>query len=183
MKTYKNEYIKSICKEIELQWNYHLLCRSVFCSGAAIKSNTYFPPPYYQNKGISFFIAWPNSLPDNIKISFKGINAWLNQNYIIRLFGILSGHQVIKIGKIEKNPFTEILALLRNMVGAHSSGYKNPWRTESKKVSELIYIHLDHRELSRDIQNFNLSIDTVLEPLKNHCIEFVKSLNGKSLPK
>ena len=182
MKTYIQKDIDAICEEIELQWDYHLLCRSIFCSGAGTKSYAYSPPPYYQKKGISFFVAWPNPLPDKMNISFNGINAWLNQNYIIRLYGILDGKQVIKMGKKEKNPYTEILALLRNMVGAHSAGYKNPKRSESKKVSELIYKNLDQRELSKDIEKYNLSIDTVLEPLKNHCIRFVKSLIGKSLP-
>ncbi len=182
MKAYTEKDIEIICKEIELQWDYHLLCRSIFCSGAGTKSFAYFPPLYYQEKGISFFVTLPNPLPDIMSKSFKGINAWLNQNYVIRLYGILDGHQVIKMGKIENNPYTEILALLRNMVGAHSAGYKNPKRKESKKVSDLIYKHLDHRELSKNIQQYNLSIDTVLEPLKDYCIEFVKSLNGKSLP-
>lgn len=182
MKTYTEEEIQKICDEIELQWNYHLLCRAIFYSGAGIMKTTYPPPSYYKEKGIDFLISFPDPMAENMKKSLEGIAAWLNQNYIIRLFGILNEHKVIKMGKPQKNHYTEILACLRHKVGAHSAGYKNSYSKESEDISTLIRNHLDPRVLSSDIQHFNLSIDTVLEPLKNHIMLFIKSLNGVPIP-
>jgi hypothetical protein len=47
----------------------------------------------------------------------------------------------------------------------------------------LIKKYLDPRILSDDIQRFNLSIDTVLLTLKDFCIEFISSCEGKEKSK
>ena len=106
---------------------------------------------------------------------------WLNQNYIIRLFGILNENNFITAGKNHKNPYTEIVALMRHVV-SHSRGERKIDRGKEKKATKLIMEHLDSRILPDDIRSFNLSIDAVLLPLKNHCVEFVSSQEGKDKP-
>jgi len=111
--------------------------------------------------------------------NIERIGGWLNQNYIIRLFGILYQGGIISAGKKVSNPYTEILAKLRHKVGAHSAGYRNPGKSDSKKITKLINKHLDNSFIPNNADFFNLSIDTVIEPLKNQCVQFIRTLEGK----
>jgi hypothetical protein len=68
---------------------------------------------------------------------------WLNQNYIVRLCGILDEYQVITKGKQDGNDFTLVLAGLRHRVGAHTRGYWDPENSDDRKIAELIRKHFD----------------------------------------
>lgn len=182
MSTYTKNEIDIICEEIELQWNYHLVVRAVFFSGFGENDFKFESPSFYKKKGIFFRVILPEKRTEIMNRTLEGVSGWLNQNYIIRLWGILDGHGIITVGKNESNSFTEILSLLRPNVGAHSDGYRNPKRSESKKAAKLICQHLDKTFIPDAANFFNLSIDTVLEPLKVQCIEFVSSLVGKEKP-
>jgi hypothetical protein len=57
---------------------------------------------------------------------------WLNQNYIVRLCGILDEYQVITKGKQDGNDFTLVLAGLRHRVGAHTRGYWDPENSDDR---------------------------------------------------
>lgn len=174
--------IDKICEEIELQWEYHIVSRSVFFSGFGDNDFKFESPTFYKNKGAFFCVTLPEERTGIMNRTLKGVGAWLNQNYIIRLWGILDGNGIITVGKNESNSYTEILSLLRHKVGAHSSGYRNPKRSKSKEATKLICKYFDRAFIPNDADFFNLSIDTVLEPLKTKCIGFVRSLEGKEKP-
>jgi hypothetical protein len=107
----------------------------------------------------------------------------LNQNFVIRLFGLLDENKVITAGKEAENKFTEIVAGLRHMVGAHSCGYAKPEKNAFQNVTSLIKSHLDPAVDLNSVRDFHLDIQKVLRPLKDKCIEFVRTLDGKKLPK
>jgi len=174
--------IDKIYEEIELQWEYHLVSRSVFFSGFGENDFKFESPTFYKNKGAYFCVTLPEERTGIMNRTLKDVGAWLNQNYIIRLWGILDGNGIITVGKNESNPYTKILSLLRHNVGAHSPGYRNPNRSESKKAAKLICQYLDKTFIPNSANFFNLSIDTVIEVLKMRCIELVRSLEGKEKP-
>jgi hypothetical protein len=179
---YSREQIEEICEEVENQWEYHLLARAAFPSNIMEGIPEYESPPFYIQQGIRMKVCVPVPLSPVMERGIDGIAHWLNQNYIIRLFGILDEYRVITAGKEASNPYTHILAILRHNVGAHSRGYRNPERTEVPKVTQLIQEHLDPSVLAEDVRHFNLSIDTVLHRLKEHCVRFVRSLEGRPKP-
>ena len=182
MRKYTQEKITSICDEIECQWEYHLVCRAVFHADVSKEKTIYCSPPYYKSKNIYFAVQLPQPQTGIMRKALKGVPGWLNQNFILRLFGILDGNRIITAGKEQDNVYTKIVAELRHRVGAHSPGTRQPTGTDAKRISKLIHNHLDPNVLPENISGFNLSIDTVLEPLKNNCISFIKSLQGKVIP-
>ncbi|MFV1981772.1 MAG: hypothetical protein ACC655_11510, partial [Rhodothermia bacterium] len=107
---------------------------------------------------------------------------WQNENYVIRLYGILDEAKVLKAGKQQKSPITKIVADLRSKVGAHSRGGRYRNKADYRRIAALITEHLDERFTPDQLQSFNLSIDTVLARLKDRCIAFVQSLEGTDVP-
>src|SRR6516162_9926163 len=113
-KTYSPEKIVEICEEIERQWEYHLVTRAVFPVNAAGSSPAYSSPPFYRNRGADFHVIVKNPDSPLIRRALTGIPHWLNQNFVIRLFGLLDENKVITAGKEAENKFTEIVAGLRH---------------------------------------------------------------------
>jgi hypothetical protein len=140
--TYSREKIIQICEEIGRQWEYHLVTRAVFPVDAVKSRSEYSSPPFYRQHGAAFRVVITNSDSPLIRRALTGVPHWLNQNFIIRLFGLLDEDNVITAGKEAGNKFTDILAGLRHMVGSHSSGYANPQKREFRKVTSLIKAHL-----------------------------------------
>jgi hypothetical protein len=179
---YSREQIEEICGEVERQWEYHFIARAAFPANIMEVIPEYESSPYHIQQGARVEVHVPVPLSPLMERGLEGTGHWLNQNYIIRLFGILDEYQVITAGKQAKNLYTRILACLRHKVGAHSRGYRNPENSEVRKLTQLIQEHLDSSVLPEDVRHFNLSIHPVLHRLKEHCVTFVRTLEGKSKP-
>jgi hypothetical protein len=179
---YSREQIEEICEEVERQWEYHFIARAAFPANILQVIPEYESSPYHIQHGAQMNVRVPVPLSPLMARGLEGIGHWLNQNYIVRLFGILAEYQVITAGKQAKNPSTRILASLRPKVGAHSRGYRNPESGKVRKLTQLIQEHLDSSVLPDDVRHFNLSIHPVLQTLKEHCVTFVRSLEGKPKP-
>ena len=142
----QNQYdvfkIKEISSEIERQWSLHLISRAAFPSKITDRYPKYESPSYYSGKGIHLSIEYINLDQKHYK-SLDGIGHWLNQNFIIRLFGILNEYNVDVAGKIDENDFTKIVAYLRQKVGAHSKGKRNPQNTDAQEITDLLRKYFD----------------------------------------
>jgi len=170
----KNE-IDEICAEIEVQWEYHLMTRAVFYSKFPEK-DYYESPTFYQERGFSFKVEIPIK-SDNFDRASRGIAVWLNQNYIIRLFGILDSKRIIKYGIEQKSEIIELIKILRNNVGAHSSGRRVGKRKSDLLKATLLIIRLFDKKIElKDLDHFKLSVDSVLEPMKIKTIDYIKEL-------
>lgn len=185
-KHYCREDIELICSEVARQWECHLIARAAFPPDIMkYKTDTSFTfrsRSYYQKKGISLKISVPVPLSSILSERLPDVPHWLNQNFVLRLYGILDEYQIITAGKEQKNIYTDILARLRHKVGAHSRGFRNSDKAESKKLTHLIQQHLDSGVVAHDVEHFHLPIRAVLCKLKNRCLEFVWSLEGKPVP-
>lgn len=183
MGNYTQQEIDDICEEIERQWRYYLMVRAVFPNQVenAVPSWTSMNRDFYREREIIFRVETPANLPKIMKLGLSGTPHWLNQNYIIRLCGILDEKQIT--GFANKNEFIELVRLLRNSVGTHSRGYRNPKRPSSKKAADIITRHLDplKKEMTNDDRAFLLSIE-ILEEIKEKCKSFVKTLVDQEKP-
>jgi hypothetical protein len=125
-----------VCGPMKL-WDYHFVARAAFPSGLMGRLPEYESPQFYIDKGIHFRVRVPRPLLQGMERRLGNVGHWLNQNYIIRLFGILDQDGVITAGKKEGNPYTLILALLRQRVRAHSRGYRNPKSREVRRLEVI----------------------------------------------
>jgi hypothetical protein len=115
--TYTSDRIATICNEIERQWEYHLITRAAFPVDAVRSLPEYSSPPYYRLHGVDMHVTFKNPDSELFRRALKGVPLWLNQNFILRLFGLLDEHRVITAGKLAGNSITAIVAGLRHMVG------------------------------------------------------------------
>lgn len=183
MKKYTEKEIREIYEEIERQWLYHLMVRAIFPNRVerAIPSWRSEDRTFYREKSIAFSVMTPTQLPKLMELGLAGLPHWLNQNYIIRLFGILDGCSIFKF--TEENVYIKIVKYLRNFVGAHTHGYRNSKRREARIVTNLMKNHLSlNKDETTDSSHFfNIPIER-LEQLKEECINFVTSLKGRPKP-
>lgn len=86
---YSREQIEAICEEVERQWEYHLIARAAFPSNVLESVPEYESPDFYIQHNVLLQVRVPVPLSPVMERGLEGIGHWLNQNYIIRLFGIL----------------------------------------------------------------------------------------------
>lgn len=169
--------ILNICEEIELQWEYHLMSRAIFYSRFPEKDE-YNSPQFYKNHGIDFSVKLPRVKSKTFERAAQGIGIWLNQNYVIRLFGILDSKGIIAYG-IENNlKVIKLIKILRNNIGAHSSGRNVSRKKELKDATKLINELFGRTIPIEQVEYYTLSVDSVLLPMKNQAITVVKALRS-----
>ena len=167
--------IEKICAEIEAQWEYHLITRAVFYSKFPEK-DSYESPPFYQERGYRFKVELLLKTEDFNRAA-RGVAVWLNQNYVIRLFGILDSIGIIKFGIENSSGIIELIKIFRNNVGAHSTGRQVGKRKPELRKATLLINKLFRREIElEDLDHFKLSVDSVLEPMKIQTIDYIKTL-------
>lgn len=168
-----NKEIDSLCQEIERQWNIHLMTRAVFYSRFG-EINEYESPSFYEMKGFSFKVKLPEIKSERWPEASKGVGTWLNQNYVIRLYGILDSKSIRKI--LPKPEIIDLIEILRSNVGAHSTGNRVSKKSQLKKATQIINLLFDKNTDIHKVEDYDLSIDTVLEPMKIRVIEYLESL-------
>ena len=174
-----NEEIFEVCEEIEIQWEYHLMTRAVFYSKFPERNN-YISPGFYRIHGIEFNIQLPTIKSQTFQRASKGVGVWLNQNYAIRLFGILDSKGIIKYGEVNNIKLIKLIKLLRNNIGAHSTGRNVSRKTNLRTATKLINA-LFNRNLNVDqVDHYSLAVDSVLYPMKNQTKDLIRSLGKKN---
>jgi hypothetical protein len=169
-----DEEIDKLCAEIEEQWLFLLMTRSVFHANFYLNQHKdYESPEFYSQYGFKFKISIPEVLNENWAVASKGVAVWLNQNYIIRLYGILDSR---KLFRFKDRPEAEILKLIhlqRQNVGAHSSG-KRVKRRDLLKANKLVNQLCGRNIPIEETNHIILSVDSVLKPIKDQCIGLLK---------
>lgn len=176
-----DQQIEEICNEIEHQWLYLLMTRAVFNNAYFPTHNSYSSPSFYTNRKIEFKVSLPEDKSEAFQKGATGLKNWLNQNYVIRLYGVLEKYQILYSGhKAYKNSLMILLFELRPKIGAHSSGRKPSDRKHLRKATRMINdLFKKDRELNIDeVEHYALPLDSVLEPMKNQAIQFVRSLRA-----
>ena len=141
------------------------------------KYEMYDSPTFYSRLGLKFKISLPENKSREFIKGAEGLSNWLNQNYVIRLYGLLEKYKIMYSGrKAYDNKLMILLYELRPKIGAHSSGRSATDRGHLKKATGLINELFDRTIDSNQVQHYMLPVDTVLAPMKEMAIQFVKSL-------
>ncbi|MCB0395481.1 MAG: hypothetical protein KDD36_02430 [Flavobacteriales bacterium] len=163
--------------EIDRQWEYHLLTRAVFNSNFP-KDLEYISPPFYEERGICIKVKILDAYSEVFKNSAGTVAVWLNQNYVIRLYGILDSKRLIKHGKENDIKIIELINIMRQNVGAHSTGRRASNKSDLNKATKLINELFGKKISIESIRSYTLSIDSVLEPMKDQVKAFISGLKA-----
>jgi hypothetical protein len=131
---------------------------------------------YFQKRGLDAEIDFGRQLSKDDITDNNDLAHWINQNVLIRLYAILNSFQIIgdRIA-INKNidGFRELnfLRRLRNQY-THNLGKLNLKNPEQVKLATEIngYFELG----ITDIQDFDVSMDKVIEPIFSACKKYVE---------
>ena len=151
------------------------MSRSIFYSTFPDKDE-FLSPEFYQKRGMTFYVKLPASKTEAFERASKGIGVWLNQNYVIRLFGILDSKQIIKYGMENNIDIIKLIKLMRNNIGAHSTGRNATRTSELRKATELINNMFGRNINVDEVASFTLSVDSVLLPMKCQTVTLIKGL-------
>jgi hypothetical protein len=153
-----------------------LQCRSVFptVTQELIGNRSFATPSYYLRRGYKARVQ----LSEPITIEFiernRQLGKWINENTLIRLYGILSYHGFFK--KINQTlPGGKEMDLLRRMRDALTKTPLN-YRPGSKKnirLREEIMRHFSLRKEDFPEKEIPTPIDTVVEPIFRSCREYI----------
>lgn len=173
---------EKLINAIEINWNCLLISRSVFSYSSFGKMDNYIAGTFYSDRNIDFSISW-NSLGDfNTKYSPQILTQWHNANFIIRVCGALdefiqSCYEKRKRLK-DDVAVIKLIYILRNKIGAHQIGIDKPKEKHFRKVNKILQQLSIETVESGKLSNFDLTINTVLLPIKEKLIEEINKINN-----
>jgi hypothetical protein len=177
-----DDQVSEVCDEIEHQWLYLLMTRAVFPVDFE-KLETWYSPDFYRNLGLNFKVCLPEGKSETFRKGAEGLAHWQNQNYVIRLYGILEKHGIMYSGrKAYKNKLLILLYELRPKIGAHSSGRSAANKAHLRKATELINELFNQNVDLNQVRNYDLSVDAVLQPMTKMAVQFVQNLRSSNIP-
>lgn len=172
--------IAELLKSINLLWENFNNCRAHFpyIPKEAKGVNVAKTAPYYIKQGFDVSFEFLKGLSETDIEKINEIGHWINQNAIIRLCVVLESYHIISNSiKINFNlvgaEHVNIVRRLRNCF-AHSSGQYKPYDNEHKKTLDLMKKYL--RIETNNNKKWPLSIDTVMQPLFEGCVKYVKAM-------
>ncbi|MFH2036568.1 MAG: hypothetical protein ABIJ45_09215 [Candidatus Zixiibacteriota bacterium] len=145
-----------------------------YIKASVIGGKIYSTAPFYMINGEKLRFNFPNGLTAQLRDKINETGHWINQNFIVRLCASLDYYGFYE--KIDKSingwEAIDILRRLRQRF-AHKTGQYNPTSKDDRKLLSKMNDHLNlNLDISR-LQDFPLSIDTVIEPLFKKCKEYV----------
>lgn len=160
---------------IEFNWESLLITRAIFSYSNFGKDETYNSPGFYTDRNIDVTVNWRSKGKFNNIYPPIQLTQWYNANFIIRICGALDEF-IQSCFEKRKNLKDDIVVikliyLLRNKIGAHQIGIEKPKEKNLNTIKKL-FERLDLPQIESDkLSNFDLSIDSVLLPIKNKLIE------------
>lgn len=132
--------------------------------------------PYYIRQGFDIKFVFSKGISEGAIEKINEVGHWINQNAIIRLCAVLESFHIVS-NTIEINfdldgaEQLNISRRLRNCF-VHSAGRYKAFESEHRKTLKIMK---DKLGISIDgCTDWPLSIDTVIQPLFEGCINYVK---------
>ena len=169
---------KEILAELDNLQDIYLQCRSVFptIDMGHVGYRHITTAPYYMRRGYVATMELKNPITSKFIERNRCIGKWVNENAIIRLYGILEHHGFMK--KINHTlPGAKEVDLVRRMRNAFT---KTSLNYRPKKQRNLILRNEVINHFRLDESNFTQGeiptpINTVIEPSFDACREYIKA--------
>ncbi len=158
----------------------HLLleCRAVFptLSGKLVGAREFSTAPYYKRHGYNAQVRLEEPITEDFIRRQRQIGRWINENALIRLFGILNyrGFYDPKIDRsLPGHVEMDILRRIRNALTKTPVDYQ-PESDQNRELREAVIRHFALKE--HDIQeHIPLPIDAVIEPIFEACRTHIRA--------
>jgi hypothetical protein len=158
--------------------------RSVFptLSAKSIGKKQYSTAPFYKNYGYKIDFQLQEEITPEFISNQNQLGQWINENAIIRLYGILHHHELYNEINQNCNGWKEmdLIRRMRNVFTKTSLDYK-PTDADNKRLREEIIKHFKLKESDFHEKNIPYKIptpiDTVILPLFTICCEYIKEIN------
>jgi hypothetical protein len=166
----------SIIAELEKLQDLYLQCRAVFptIDNAQVGCRHLVTAPYYLKRGYVASMELKEPITSEFIERNRCLGKWVNENAIIRLYGIMEHHGLLE--KINHNlQGAKEVDLMRRMRNAFTKTVLNYTPKQAKNVrlrKEVIkHFVLEEKDFSQG--EIPTPIDTVVEPIFNGCREYI----------
>ena len=168
-------------KAIQNAWQQTIKARA-FCpytSDDAVGITKYQSPTWYSNHGATYFIEHARPLTLEDVHEQRQIGGFINRSFIIYMVAILEEHEVIYYNRsidtsLNGGEYVQLAKWLRNRF-AHGEWQYNSSIKKHRKTRKLLEKLFP--DAVSDKTGFVISIDGVLEPLKEGILEYIKTVN------
>ncbi|MHA2219418.1 MAG: hypothetical protein ACXACY_26200 [Candidatus Hodarchaeales archaeon] len=151
------------------------LCPYVDKSAVGIKG--YHSPPWYRAHGAYYFVNLAKPLTERDVNELIEIGSFINRSFIISMFAILEAHGVVpyRVEPDRTKPGGDHVQLTKWLRNRFAHG---EWEYDASNQD-----HVETRDLLAKLfpcagegePRFVVSIDSVLEPLKNGVLEYIQA--------
>jgi hypothetical protein len=173
--------VDEIIAEIDELEDIFLQCKSFFpaLGDQLVGANSFKTAPYYLWKGYDVSIFTEKPITKDFIEKYAKIGNWINENAVIRLFGILFYHK--QIG--QKYPINKSLpgweqvrhcCWIRNVITKTRLNYEPETEDNVKLVKELVaYYGLDSGDSEE--REIPTPVNKVIRPIFEGCKEYLKA--------
>jgi hypothetical protein len=167
-----------VLQELERLQSLLLQCRSVFptVNQELIGHRRFATAPYYLRHGFKAQIELSQPITAEFIKRNRQLGKWINENALIRLYGILSYHGFL--GEIDKtlSGWREI-NLMRRMRNAFTKTPLNyrPGDTDNIRLRDEVIDYFGLRKEDFPEEEIPTPLDTVVEPIFKGCREYINA--------
>lgn len=183
--------LDELVNNIDEYWDYHLHSRALnpHMTPDLVGQQLFMPGGYYINKGYDYVVRFDKPVTEKRIAVLNEAGYWANQNFIVRLYGLLDGYNIVGSeehtwGRIVKglvgSEEVDILRRLRNEF-AHSVGFYDDSQKKHRRLRRRIISHfgLNRETWSSSTIMFPIPIDQVLQPITDGCKQYVGVLHKR----
>jgi hypothetical protein len=171
--------VDQIIDEIDDLRDIFLQCKSLFpvLSDQLVGKNSFQTAPYYQSRGYNVSIHTGKPITKDFIDRYSQIGRWINENAIIRLFGILNYYKHVgQKYQIDKGlpgwEHVRYCCRIKNVITKTRLNYEPDTEKNIRLKEELI----SYYKLNPDqYKNIPTPIDKVIEQIFNGCKEYLRA--------
>ena len=167
----------SVIAEIEALEKMYLQCRSVFpaLSDSIIGHSEFTTAPYYLKRGFLARVRLGSPITKEFIEQNIKLVKWINENALIRLYGIMSHHGFY--AKIDHNrkgwEEVDILRRMRNIFTKTVLNY-SPEDSDNVKLREKVLAHFKLKKENYKDGSIPTPVDAVVGAIFKSCKEYIK---------
>lgn len=170
---------QDVINEIDSLEDIYLRCKCIFPAMRSnmIGLNSIQATPYYQWRGYNISINLDQDISQDFIDRYKEIGNWINENVIIRLYGVLKYYQCYDPQIDRDHPGWEDLDILRRVRDVFTKTRLN-YEPEDAKNIKLREKVIEHYNLNPDEfveGEIPTTVNTVIKPIFEKAREHVQS--------
>jgi hypothetical protein len=163
---------------VEREWSLTVKARALcpFTSKSAVGKSGYLSPPWYRARGAAYFVNLAEPLTEDDVLELNSIGGFVNRSFIVSMAATLEAFGVVpyKQAPDRSKPggdHAQLTKWLRNRFAHGQWDYDatDPQHVETRDLLETLF-----PAATASGPGFITSIDTILEPLKDGVLEYIK---------